>query len=167
MVLENYSKADLKSIVEIYNLGLDESQIKKKKADLIKAMKGVKKSFDEKDIDKKLKKHNDKKDKKDKKDKVDPKQTKITDKDFIDKKLKKDKKDKVDPKQPKITDKFHTMPDGSIHTGAKHTKNSQPVDPARKKIIQKYQKLIENETDKAKKKELSVKMNQELAQLKK
>ena len=42
MVLEKYSKADLKSIVQIYNLGLDESEIKKKKSELIKAMKGVK-----------------------------------------------------------------------------------------------------------------------------
>ena len=136
MILEKYSKADLKSIVEIYNLGLDESEIKKKKGDLIKAMKGVKKSFDEKDIDKKLKKH-------------------------------KDKKDKVDTKQPKITDKFHVMPDGSVHTGVKHTKNSKPVDPARKKIIQKYHKLIEKETDKGKKKALSIERNKELAQLKK
>ena len=56
MVLEKYSKADLKKIVEIYNIGLSEKELKKKKGDIIKAMKGQKKSFNETDIDTKLEK---------------------------------------------------------------------------------------------------------------
>ena len=56
MVLEKYSKADLKKIVALYNLGLDEKILKQKKMDLIKDMKdATKKDFDEDEIDRKLK----------------------------------------------------------------------------------------------------------------
>jgi len=56
MSLAKYSKPELKKIVDIYNIGLDMSSLKKKKAELIKDMMGVKKSYDFDDIDRKLKK---------------------------------------------------------------------------------------------------------------
>jgi len=56
MSLAKYSKQELKKIVDIYNIGLDMSSLKKKKAELIKDMMGVKKSYDFDDIDRKLKK---------------------------------------------------------------------------------------------------------------
>ena len=55
-MLSKYSKAELKKIVSLYNISLDEKSLKKKKADLIKDMETEKKDFDEKEIDKKLKK---------------------------------------------------------------------------------------------------------------
>lgn len=56
-MLEKYSKADLKRIVEIYNLGIDEKTLKKKKAELAKEMVKVgKKNLNEDDIDRKLSK---------------------------------------------------------------------------------------------------------------
>lgn len=55
-MLSKYTKADLKKIVSLYNISLDEKSLKKKKADLIKDMEMEKKDFDEKEIDKKLKK---------------------------------------------------------------------------------------------------------------
>ena len=86
MPLSNYSKEDLKKIVEIYNLSIDEKSLKKKKGDLIKEMnkkgKGQLDDYDE--INKKLKKHDDTKTKKTK--------------------AKKKKPLKDDPKQPKIKD---------------------------------------------------------------
>ena len=36
--------------------------------------------------------------------------------------------------------KTHTMPNGDIHTGAKHTKNSKLVKKATKKVVQKPKK---------------------------
>lgn len=56
MSLAKYSKPELKKIVDIYNIGLDMSSLKKKKAELIKDMMGLKKSYDFDDIDRKLKK---------------------------------------------------------------------------------------------------------------
>jgi len=56
MPLENYSKAELKKIVELYNISVDESSLKKKKKDLIKDMQGVKKNYNYTEIDKKLEK---------------------------------------------------------------------------------------------------------------
>jgi len=56
MPLENYSKAELKKIVELYNISVDESSLKKKKKDLIKDMQGVKKNYNYTEIDKKLSK---------------------------------------------------------------------------------------------------------------
>ncbi len=56
MPLENYSKAELKKIVDIYNIGVEESSLKKKKKDLIKDMQGVKKNYNYTEIDKKLSK---------------------------------------------------------------------------------------------------------------
>ena len=86
MPLSNYSKEDLKKIVAIYNLSIDETTLRKKKGDLIKEMnkkgKGQLNDYDE--IDKKIKKHDDTKTKK--------------------KKLKAKKPLKDDPKQPKIKD---------------------------------------------------------------
>jgi hypothetical protein len=99
-MLQKYSKAELKMIVEIYNMNLDEKSLKKKKADLIKAMTGEKKTFNEKEVDKKLAKA-----------KAKPKG-----------KAKKD-----DPKQPKINKAFHKMPDGTKMSGKTHTKDSKPV----------------------------------------
>jgi hypothetical protein len=56
-MLEKYSKADLKKIVEIFNLGIDEKTLKKKKEELIKEMmKAGKKDLSEDKIDKKLNK---------------------------------------------------------------------------------------------------------------
>lgn len=56
-MLEKYSKADLKKIVEIFNLGIDEKTLKKKKEELIKEMmKAGKKELSEDKIDKKLNK---------------------------------------------------------------------------------------------------------------
>ena len=90
MPLSNYSKEDLKKIVEIYNLSIDEKSLKKKKGDLIKEMnkkgKGQLEDYDE--INKKLKKHDDTKTKKTK--------------------AKKKKPLKDDPKQPKIKDIYKT-----------------------------------------------------------
>jgi len=89
MVLEKYSKAQLKQIVEIYNLGLDEKSLKKKKAELVKEMmKAGKKKFDEADIDKKLEK----------------KETLTAEKKKKPKLKINSKKKKEDPKQPKIKD---------------------------------------------------------------
>lgn len=56
MPLENYSKPELKKIVELYNISMDESSLKKKKKDLIKDMQGVKKNYNYTEIDKKLSK---------------------------------------------------------------------------------------------------------------
>ena len=56
MPLEDYSKAELKKIVELYNISVDESSLKKKKKDLIKDMQGVKKNYNYTEIDKKLSK---------------------------------------------------------------------------------------------------------------
>lgn len=56
MPLENYTKAELKKIVDIYNIGVEESSLKKKKKDLIKDMQGVKKNYNYTEIDKKLNK---------------------------------------------------------------------------------------------------------------
>lgn len=53
-MLTKYSKADLKKIVALYNLSLDEKTLKMKKADLIKSMKIEKKDFDDAEIDRKL-----------------------------------------------------------------------------------------------------------------
>lgn len=53
-MLTKYSKADLKKIVALYNLSLDEKTLKMKKADLIKSMKSEKKDFDDTEIDRKL-----------------------------------------------------------------------------------------------------------------
>jgi len=56
MPLENYKKEELKKIVKLYNMGLEEKELKQKKADLIKTMKGVKQDYDYDEIDKSLKK---------------------------------------------------------------------------------------------------------------
>lgn len=56
MPLESYSKAELKKIVDIYNIGVEESSLKKKKKDLIKDMQGAKKNYNYDEIDKKLEK---------------------------------------------------------------------------------------------------------------
>jgi len=56
MPLENYKKEELKKIVKLYNMGLEEKELKQKKADLIKTMKGVKEDYDYDEIDKSLKK---------------------------------------------------------------------------------------------------------------
>lgn len=58
MSLAKYTKQDLKKIVEIYNLSIDEKSLKKKKADLIKEMniKGKGQLDDTDKIDKKLQK---------------------------------------------------------------------------------------------------------------
>lgn len=56
MPLENYSKAELKKIVELYNISVDESSLKKKKKDLIKDMQGEKKNYNYTEIDRKLSK---------------------------------------------------------------------------------------------------------------
>lgn len=107
--LDGYSKMELSKIVDIYNLGIDEKILKKKKADLIKEMMkvGKKKFVSNEEIDKKLASKTEKK---------------------------KGKKAKEDPKQPKITAKFHKMPDGSIHTGEKHTKESKKVSATNKEV---------------------------------
>ena len=56
--LAKYTKQDLKKIVEIYNLSIDEKTLKKKKVDLIKEMnkKGKGQLDDTDKIDKKLEK---------------------------------------------------------------------------------------------------------------
>tara|TARA_R110000744_G_scaffold71239_1_gene143468 strand:+ start:538 stop:888 length:351 start_codon:yes stop_codon:yes gene_type:complete len=56
MPLENYKKEELKKIVKLYNMGLEEKELKQKKSDLIKTMKGVKEDYDYDEIDKSLKK---------------------------------------------------------------------------------------------------------------
>lgn len=107
-MLEKYSKADLKKIVEIFNLGIDEKTLKKKKEELIKEMmKAGKKDLSEDKIDKKLNK---------KETLTSEKKTHTEDKrthTMADgtsmsgsKHIKKGKKKKLkdDPKQPKIKD---------------------------------------------------------------
>jgi len=61
MALEKYTKDELHKIVKLYNLGLEEKEIKQKKVDLIKTMQSKKKTFDYKHIDSKIKKADPKK----------------------------------------------------------------------------------------------------------
>jgi len=97
-MLEKYSKADLKKIVEIFNLGIDEKTLKKKKEELIKEMmKAGKKDLSEDKIDKKLNKGTHKM-----ADGTVMSGSKHTKDSKVIKKGKKKMKD--DPKQPKIKD---------------------------------------------------------------
>tara|TARA_R110000772_G_scaffold111119_3_gene214879 strand:- start:968 stop:1282 length:315 start_codon:yes stop_codon:yes gene_type:complete len=97
MALSKYSKDDLKKIVEIYNLSIDEKTLKKKKGDLIKEMnkKGKGQLNDNDEIDKKLKKHKGKKD-----------THKMPDGTIMSGKKHNKKSKAIDPKQPKITSKY-------------------------------------------------------------
>jgi len=61
MALEKYTKDELHKIVKLYNLGLEEKELKQKKVDLIKTMQNKKKKFDYKHIDSKIKKADPKK----------------------------------------------------------------------------------------------------------
>ncbi len=96
------------------------------------------------------------------------------------KKAKKDKKEDT-----------HEMPDGTKMTGKTHTKDSKPVKKKKfiikekkekkeknvlvkdlvgfrkKKLVQKYTKLIDKEPDKKKKKDLSIEMNKKISEIKK
>ena len=58
LTLDGYSKQELKKIVDIYNLSVDEKMLKKKKSELSKEMMkvGKKKFVSNDEIDKKLKK---------------------------------------------------------------------------------------------------------------
>ena len=98
-MLEKYSKADLKKIVEIFNLGIDEKTLKKKKEEIIKEMMKVgKKDLSEDKIDKKLNK----------------KETLTSEK--------------------KTNKGTHKMPDGTVMSGKKHTKDSKVVKKGKKKL---------------------------------
>ena len=100
-----------------------------------------------------------------------------------------DKKVKSSPKKKSKKDKdTHEMPDGTKMTGKTHTKDSKPVktpkklnilskdskpvkfkvvNKDKKGLVQKYTKLIAKESDKKKKKDLSIEMNKKIAELKK
>ena len=100
------------------------------------------------------------------------------------------KKDKTTKKSKK--EDTHEMPDGTKMTGKTHTKDSKPVKKPKKLnvkkltknilskdskpvkkgldkkgLVQKYTKLIDKESDKKKKKDLSIEMNKKIAELKK
>jgi len=90
MSLAKYSKDELKKIVEIFNLSIDEKSLKKKKGDLMKEMmkKGKGKISDTAKIDKKLGKKD---------------THKMPDGTVMPGKKHTKKSKPVDPKQPKIT----------------------------------------------------------------